>query len=378
MSSIDVIIVGGGPAGCATALSLLKSNPDATFLVIDDTNPSAYKIGESLPPEAIKILQYLSPSLPDQLSQTGHLKCTGNASIWESPEVRESFGMMNPFGYGLHLDRAAFDEMLRKTLVEARPKGIIKGKFTSISKADGLWEIKVDGAKPDGAEVYRSKWVVDATGRKASVGQKVHAKTIKSDDVLSFYAVFASDSTAPDNDHRTLIEASPPGWFYSSQLPNRRRLVAFHTSGSSSAAKLARRLPGFLDLLAENSTLIRETIEQNGYSVEMGDDTWPKATAAGSSYLSPFGSEEDRWCAVGDAAMAFDPLSSQGMITSLKCGCSVGIMLAKDIGKVEPRTFDFTALVKQYETIRKDYEDKRSWFYKQAMFDDDEFWKKQK
>jgi len=39
-----VIIVGGGIAGCATALSLAKSNPTASFLLIDDAQPSSFKV----------------------------------------------------------------------------------------------------------------------------------------------------------------------------------------------------------------------------------------------------------------------------------------------------------------------------------------------
>jgi len=39
-----VIVVGGGIAGCATALSLAKSNPTASFLLIDDAQPSSFKV----------------------------------------------------------------------------------------------------------------------------------------------------------------------------------------------------------------------------------------------------------------------------------------------------------------------------------------------
>ena len=39
-----VIIVGGGPAGCATALSLSRYNKGASCIVLDDADPSVFKV----------------------------------------------------------------------------------------------------------------------------------------------------------------------------------------------------------------------------------------------------------------------------------------------------------------------------------------------
>ena len=40
----QVIIVGGGPAGCATALSLSRYNKGASCIILDDADPSAFKV----------------------------------------------------------------------------------------------------------------------------------------------------------------------------------------------------------------------------------------------------------------------------------------------------------------------------------------------
>ena len=47
LTMYSVIIIGGGIAGCSTALSLIRSNPEASFLLIDDADPTCFKVRHS-------------------------------------------------------------------------------------------------------------------------------------------------------------------------------------------------------------------------------------------------------------------------------------------------------------------------------------------
>jgi len=141
----------------------------------------------------------------------------------------------------------------------------------------------------DDKEVRKSfvaKWVVDATGRKASVATKLGNKIISSNPLLAFYAVFVaseSDSDIPgtsDNDMRTLIEATPDGWWYTSLIshkPNNTRIVVFHTLPSHPAAKSSRRSEGFLDRLHDSTSHISSIISKWDYTIQKG---YPHCTAA--------------------------------------------------------------------------------------------------
>jgi len=206
------------------------------------------------------------------------------------------------------------------------------------------------------------------------------AKTVKLDRLLAFYAVFHSHSH--DLDHRTLIEATESGWWYTSQLAHHKRVVVFHTDDRDPSSKFVRKQEGFLDTL-RNTTHISQTIENNDYCLISDDGmNYPRCTAANSSFLEPFGDESDQWCAVGDAAMAFDPLSSQGIITALRMGCSVGIMLSKQVqhsgsSKEAVEPMDLNSVKTLYEAARRDYGQKRAYFYKQSMFSSD-FWQRRK
>ncbi|KAF9070233.1 hypothetical protein BDP27DRAFT_1220967, partial [Rhodocollybia butyracea] len=372
-----VIIVGGGVAGCATALSLAKSNTTASFLLVDDAEPSTFKIGESLPAEASRWLQYLCPTLPNELAQDTikgiHHHCAGNASVWQSPELHETFAMMNPFGSGWHLDRAVFDECLRKQVrarcssQENQRNSFLKGKFVNVRKDENGWAVTLKRSESNAYVELHCSWLVDASGRKASLG----AKTIKLDRLLAFYALMGA--TNVDLDHRTLIEATENGWWYSSQLSDNKRVVVFHTDDQDPSSKRARKPEGFLDML-QQTTHISQTIENVDYRI-ISSAGYPRCTAAGSSYLEPFGDEGDQWCAVGDAAVAFDPLSSQGMITSLRMGGSLGIVLAKKINHSDASSLHLVR--DQYDECRRDYEKKRGYFYQQSMFSSG-FWARQR
>jgi flavin-dependent dehydrogenase len=86
---------------------------------------------------------------------------------------------MDPFGSGWHLDRAAFDESLREQVRFAcdsptsQQNLLIEGKFASVRKDGSEWIVTVETSELI-IKQHRSKWLIDASGRKASVARKVH------------------------------------------------------------------------------------------------------------------------------------------------------------------------------------------------------------
>ena len=82
---------------------------------------------------------------------------------------------MNPYGAGWHLDRALFDETLREMCGPV----LRKGKFMAIRRIDDQteppygWEMSAEMVGSGAVETFRAKWIVDATGRRASVARKV-------------------------------------------------------------------------------------------------------------------------------------------------------------------------------------------------------------
>ena len=192
-----MIIVGGGPAGCSTALSLSRFTNKATILVIDDSDPTLFKVslfehidttllrftqvGESLPSEATRVLGYLDSTLPGHLHKSVernlHLHSSGNTSAWKGPDLHESFAITNAWGPGWHLNRALFDETLRESvrrqLESNKGSKLLHARWKSVERIDSGWSVKVEDIAIGTSHSYRCRWIVDATGRKASVAKKV-------------------------------------------------------------------------------------------------------------------------------------------------------------------------------------------------------------
>lgn len=232
----------------------------------------------------------------------------------------------------------------------------------------------------------------------------------KHSDLLSFYVLFegtdpSTDETGGDDDSRTLIEAAPNGWWYSARLPHRKRLVMYTTSPSNPTVRVARSAAGFLDLLHADTTHISRSLRGIPHQDVLSADTdttiqpefplyelppgmkFTRCTTAASSILEPYGSWESPkskdeytleeghhgrgWCAVGDAALAFDPLSSQGIITALNAGAFLGSILARHLrlsaadGAARLGGGDVVDEIRRgYERVREKYEEGRAYYYR--------------
>ncbi|KAG8829035.1 hypothetical protein FRC18_009637 [Serendipita sp. 400] len=86
--------------------------------------------------------------------------------------------------------------------------------------------------------------------------------------------------------------------------------------------------------------------------------------------------EAECWTAVGDAAMAFVHLSSQGMITALRSGCLVGEMLCQTLDGMSEKkeaTPGRGSIEEAFLPLLEDHEKKKKKksFYGLARFDEE-------
>ncbi|MEU2631464.1 hypothetical protein ABZ641_31315, partial [Kitasatospora sp. NPDC007106] len=114
----------------------------------------------------------------------------------------------------------------------------------------------------------------------------------------------------------SLVESAADGWWYTAPLPTGGRLVAHFTD-----ADLGPPPPG--DRAAFDRLLGTTRYAAERAAAHPPGEGRPRRAPAHSSHLdTPTG---DGWTAVGDAAAAFDPISSQGVLTALHTGTTAAL-----------------------------------------------------
>ena len=112
----------------------------------------------------------------------------------------------------------------------------------------------------------------------------------------------------------TLIESVPEGWWYSTPLPGGRRVLALLTDADL-LAPVHQRSDHW-------RTSLGATVHLRPIAGEIAADVEPALHRADTSVLGPITGE--RWCAIGDAAASWDPLSSQGVVSAVLIGARAG------------------------------------------------------
>jgi flavin-dependent dehydrogenase len=307
-----VVIAGGGPAGSAAALTLARAG--RRVLLVDESAGGTDRIGEALPPSARPLLRDLG--VLGRVQADGHLPCYGNVSAWGSDTPECDDFLLHPYGHGWHLDRARFDAAMRRTAEEAGAEVLSGARLTVAGRDEaGVWRAGLMRSGARGA--VRCRLLIDATGRRGAVARRVGATRHRQCALIAIHARFRPPTGEVDRDSRTLVEAAPDGWWYAALVPSGERVVAYFTDADLADRAALLKPEGFLAGL-DGSRLIREALTTHGSTLA----DRPRITDAAGARLDRFAGPG--WLAVGDSALSFDPLSSQGLLTALYTGLRAG------------------------------------------------------
>lgn len=265
----------------------------------------AHRIGETLPAAAERVLESLGAA--DVLDTAAHAQVFARRSRWGGPEPVELDSMADLDGPGWRLDRAAFERDLRGAVAK---RGIALRTPTSVSVAgdDDGWDIRTDAGQK-----IRARFLIDATGRGSNLSASLGARRSTTDRLVCAWQL------APlmkEGGGLTYVEACEHGWWYSAPLPTGQRVLAFHGDADLEVIPLLAR--DGVALFARHFADLQE---------EIADADWE--AAAPVQVCAAHGKRLDRfagpgWLATGDAATAFDPLSSQGLFNALYSGMRGG------------------------------------------------------
>lgn len=307
---MHIVVVGGGPAGAVTAITLLGRGHQVT--VLEASLEPLRKVGECLSPGANEILRALG--LLNRMEAVGHLPSLGNRAFWGQATPVERDFLFGTKGGGWHLDRRRFETDLADIAGAAGVKWHAGNRVRVFHRERDLWQLQVDS--PEEAMELECDFVIDATGRSRALARKlgmIHAAPLpqgEPDRLLGLSGILAAPDPLPLDhtglrDRFTVVEAAETGWWYSALLGDGSLVVALMTD-----ADLRPKGDPWSDLLAR-APQTQSRIEQHGGQLT---GALTVRSAAGSRLDQAHGVG---WLAVGDAALAFDPLSSYGITSAM-------------------------------------------------------------
>lgn len=318
---VDILIIGGGIAGCTAAIALADSY---NVLVIDKWEEPCERIGECLAPAARRILRNLDLleglEKYNSLSQENYLRSNGVLSYWGSEQVYIADHLRNPDGCSWHIDRRAFETYMRESALKRSVNCIWNVKLYSSNYEKYFWQIKVktnDRGLEEKFYTIKAGLVIDASGRQSHFARQVGVNRTPFDKLIAVWAVLPDPHQYP----MSTISSDRSGWWYSAPLPKRKRIISFHTDSDLIDRIAVKSSNGFTRLIKTNREMA-EILEKGG-----GEIKFYGAVAANSTRLNQVAGTQ--WVALGDAAMSFDPLSSQGMYNAMATAMQLAELIRK-------------------------------------------------
>jgi len=301
-------VIGAGPAGAVAALCFARAGHSAT--IVERANPVRRRPAETLPPRAADLLRRLG--LWDRFAAGGHRPSHRTDVAWGESDLRARYRVFDRYGTGWHVDRARFDAMLVAAAVDEGARLMAHTRLVDIARRRDRWQVALSG---HGDRLIEScDWLVDATGRGAIVARMLGQRWTDSDNAI---ALLARLSPAACVDDALLVESGELGWWYSAALRDRDLLAVHITDADAAHGPVGERWNG--SLAASHHT--RERVRGcTLISLRVcRASTGSLSLAAG-----------DRWVAVGDAVLAHDPLSGQGLLYAIASGIRGAAALQQD------------------------------------------------
>ena len=309
--------------------ALVLARRGVQVVVLEPTVGRRDKAGETLPPSLRPLLHHLG--LDEAMQHDGHLRSHGNRSFWGSYQPGENPFLANRYGTGWHVDRHRLE--LRLEAIARRAGAQWKRlRVDRVAALGQRWRLELSRQSEPGVprrtESLDVDFLVDATGRPCRIARRLGARRLSYDRLMGVYASLISESPCPES--YTLVEAVAGGWWYSANLAAGRLAVCFFCDADLMDRPLLRGDPRDWWSRLRTTRATRRRVEEYGYRMRRKIRVLP----AESSRLDTLMGE--RWIALGDAAAAYDPLSSHGVSSAMGSGFYGGHAIADLLaGRVE-------------------------------------------
>lgn len=298
----DLAIVGSGVAASAALIALREFK--GSIVVVAPEREAGPRMGETLAATSAGVIDQLGIQDSFEIAYFPYVELAYSA--WGSNMLNEHQSMKRREGPGWFLDREKFDDWLWSEAKTTKHTRVVDS-LRQFERDGDVWQLE----SRDGKHVT-ARFILDASGRSMVVGRRLSERMVV-DQLTALYMFLdqAEDYLATE---ATLVEAVADGWWYSSVMEQGKMCLAYFCDADLFDKALMKNPRVWRAHLAE-SEFTSERVKSAGFSCY---GKMPKSTGANGARLKQFGGEG--WLATGDAAMAFDPLSSHGITTALWSG----------------------------------------------------------
>jgi flavin-dependent dehydrogenase len=329
---VDVVVVGGGPAGSAAAIWCARHG--LTVCLLERQRFPRHRPGETLPPGVDVLFGQLG--VAEAIARAGFTRHSGTWVEWTGERRFEAFGGMPDAPWlGRQAPRADLDLILLDAAAALGVQLRHPARATALLMHGG----QVAGIAGGGLEI-RASWVIDAGGGQHWLARQLGIPRQRlSPRLIARYGYVRGDCPAVDGP--PAIAADAHGWTWTANIAP----GLYHWTRLSlvSDDPLHDRPPELLAACAPVGP------------TRGADVTWRMVTRpAGPGYI----------CA-GDAAAVLDPSSSHGVLRAIMSGMMAGHVIAAARGTASPAaaarayatwlvdhvTADASALARLYRTL---------------------------
>lgn len=283
MSARRIAVLGAGPAGVAAAIGLRRAGEEVVL------------VGE---PRRFAAVEGVSMRVLEGLRAAGFSRALGSFAP-PSPRCVSWNGTRSHANSESLVDRQAFDAA---ALDDARDSGVrvVCGRVTSWTQGAGghLVQFLQDQA----AQTLEADFVVEARGRAAPGRGDSRVRGAETVSLLQYWK-------GPSGSAHSAVESCADGWAWMAALADGRRYLQLTLDVASAMLPPKKALGAFC----------RERFEKIAAARPFLDRAKPvgEPHARTSTPILHAAVTGDGWIRVGDAAMAVDPLSGNGIFQAL-------------------------------------------------------------
>lgn len=353
-SEVEICVIGGGPAG-ATIAGRLASLGHQVCLIEKSPFPRRH-VGESLSPGILPLFDFLG--LRQKMEEASFLRPEGAMVSWNGVQRRLDFTAGVP---GFQVDRGRFDHLLLEMAKQAGVRVVQPahaGRPKALSESEWRIPVYCGGTR----WTLNASFLVDASGRRRVLrGQNTH--TAKA--TLAIYGYWRGVRL---QGAETRVEAGQNEWFWGAPLPDHTfNATVFVDPSRCQFAGGRRRMESLYRSLLAGSKLLRNCLAGELVSPVSACDATPHLVERPVTTSS---------IKVGEASLAIDPLSSQGVQAAIASAIQGSIVVHTILTRPENAAAALRFYGdRQRESAEYHQQIAAQYYFKQASVLDKPFWR---